>query len=130
MKKRALLIGGLHMAHPLADLLMNKGYRVTAINKDYENCLILAENGSLAVINGDGTKPSILEDANAQDADIAIALTQRDADNLIICELCKRKFHVKKTVALINDPQKAEFFHQMGIDSAVCVMDAIMCSIE
>lgn len=130
MKKKALLIGGLHMARSIAVLLINKGYRVTVINNDYENCLILAEIDSLAVICGDGTKPSILENANAQDADIAIALTQRDADNLIICELCKRKFHVKKTVALINDPKKTEFFYQMGIDSVVCVMNAIMCNIE
>jgi len=130
MKKKALLIGGFHKARSLAGLLMKKGYHVTAINIDYQNCLILAEIDSLTVINGDGTKPFILEDANAQDADIAIALTQRDDDNLVICELCKKKFHVKKTVALVNDPKKTEFFHQMGIDSVVCAVNAITNIIE
>ena len=130
MKKRALLIGGFHKAHALADSLIKKGYRVTVINNDYQNCLILAENDSLTVINGDGTKPFVLEDANAQEADMAIALTQKDDDNLVICELCKKKFHVKRTVALVNDPKKTEFFYKMGIDSVVCAVSAITNIIE
>ncbi|MDF2520378.1 MAG: trkA 3 [Clostridia bacterium] len=130
MKKRVLLIGGFHKAHSLADSLIKKGYQVTAINSDYQNCLILAEINSLAVINGDGSKPFVLEDANAQDADIAIALTQYDDDNLVICELCKKKFNVKKTVALVNDPKKTEFFYKMGIDSVVCAVNAITNIIE
>lgn len=130
MKKRALLIGGFHKARSLADSLAKKGYHVTTINNDYQNCLILAEMASLNVIHGDGTKPFVLEDAGAQDADIAIALTQRDDDNLVICELCKKKFHIKKTVALVNDPNKTEFFYRMGIDSVVCAVNAITNIIE
>jgi len=82
------------------------------------------------VIHGDGTKPFVLEDANAQDMDIAIALTQRDDDNLVICELCKKKYNIKKTVALVNDPKKTDFFYQMGIDSVVCAVNAITNIIE
>ncbi len=130
MKKRALLIGGFHKARSLADSLIKKSYRVTVINNDYQSCLILAEMESLTVIYGDGTKPFVLDDADAQDSDIAIALTQRDDDNLVICELCKKKFHVKKTVALVNDPKKTEFFYQMGIDSVVCAVNAITNIIE
>lgn len=130
MKKRAILIGGFHKVRSLADSLIKMEYLVTAINNDYQNCLALAEIEALSVIQGDGTKPFILEDANAQDADIAIALTQRDDDNLVICELCKKKFSVKKTVALVSDPKKTEFFYQMGIDSVVCAVNAITNIIE
>ncbi len=130
MKKKAIIIGGFHKARSLADSLVKKNYRVTVINSDYQNCLALAEIEALSVIYGDGTKPFLLEDANAQDADIAIALTQRDDDNLVICELCKKKFHVKKTVALVSDPKKTEFFYQMGIDSVVCAVNAITNIIE
>jgi trk system potassium uptake protein len=49
---------------------------------------------------------------------------------LIICELCKKKYNVKKTVALVNDPKKTDFFHQMGIDSVVCAVNAITNIIE
>lgn len=96
MKTRIFLIGGFNKTRSLAKSLIKKGYRVTAINNDKEKCNALAEIEHLTVFVGDGTKPFVLEDADAYNADIAIALTDHDADNLVICELCKKKFHVKK----------------------------------
>ncbi|MCL1835446.1 MAG: NAD-binding protein [Oscillospiraceae bacterium] len=130
MKKRVLLIGGFHRTKSLATSLINKGYHVTAINKNIDDCKSLAEIDKLTVFNGDGSKPFILEDANAYNADVAIALTEQDDDNLVICELCKKKYNVKKTVAIISDPQKTEFFYRMGIDSVVCAITAIAGIIE
>lgn len=130
MKKSVLLIGGRSKAKSLAMSLIKKGYRVTVINDTYKDCLKLAEIDKLTVINGDGTKPFVLEDASAADADIAIAMASKDEDNLVICELCKKRFHVKKTVALVSDPKKTEFFYKMGIDSVVCAITAITNIIE
>lgn len=130
MKKRVLLIGGFHKTKALTQSLLQKGYHVTIVNDNYNDCLTLAENEAITVIHGDGTKPFVLEDAGAYQAEIAIALTQRDDDNLIICELCKKKFEVKKTVSLVNDPKKTEFFYKMGIDSVVCAINAITSIIE
>lgn len=130
MKTRIFLIGGFQKTKFLAKSLLKKGYHVTAINKDAEKCLAMAEIENLTVFNGDGTKPFVLEDADAYNADIAIALTEYDADNLVICELCKKKFHIKKTVALISDPKKTEFFYRMGIDSVVCAITAVANIIE
>ena len=130
MKKRVLLIGGFNRTKSLAVSLIKKGYRVTAINNDKANCASLAEIDKLAVVNGDGSKPFVLEDANAYNADVAIALTEQDDDNLVICELCKKKYNVKKTVAIISDPQKTEFFYRMGIDSVVCAVAAVAGIIE
>lgn len=130
MKTRIFLIGGFQKTKFLAKSLLKKGYHVTAINKDTEKCIAMAEIENLTVFNGDGTKPFVLEDADAYNADIAIALTEYDADNLVICELCKKKFHIKKTVALISDPKKTEFFYRMGIDSVVCAITAVANIIE
>lgn len=130
MKSRVLLIGGRSKAKSLATSLLKKGYHVTVVNDTYEDCLELAEIDKLTVFNGDGTKPYVLEDANANEADIAIALTSKDEDNLVICELCKKKFHIKKTVALLSDPKKTDFFYSMGIDSVVCAITAITGIIE
>ncbi|MDR1664523.1 MAG: TrkA family potassium uptake protein [Clostridiales bacterium] len=130
MKKRVFLIGGYKKTKSLAVSLLKKGYEVTAINGDMEKCVVLSEIDDLAVIHGDGSKPYVLEEANAYNADIAIALTESDADNLVICELCKKKFRVKKTVALITDSKKSEFFYRMGIDSVVCAITAIANIIE
>jgi K+ transport systems, NAD-binding component len=127
---RVLLIGGFRKTKHLANSLLKKGYKVTAINADPQNSKSLAEIDRLAVFCGDGTKPFVLEDASAHNADIAIALTKYDADNLVICELCKKKFRVKRTVALISDPKKTRFFYRMGIDSVVCATTAISSIIE
>lgn len=130
MKTHVLLVGGYHKARSLAQSLIRRGYQVTAINKTYEDCVKLAEMKSLQVICGDGSKPYILEEANTANMDIVIALTQSDEDNLVVCELCKKRFGIKKTVALLNDPRKTEFFHRMGVDSVVCAINAITEIIE
>lgn len=131
MKLKVLLIGGFRETIFLANSLMRKKkYLVTAINNDKEHCKVLAEIEKLTVVYGDGSKPFILESAGADNADIAIALTQRDDDNLVICQLCKKRFNVDKTVALISDPKKIEFFYRMGIDSVVCAVTAISGIIE
>lgn len=130
MKKRVLIVGGFHKAHSLAASLLAMGYEVTAVNSDYEACKSLAGIQALRVIHGDGSKPYVLEDANAQDTDIAIALTQEDHENLVICELCKTNFHVRRTIALVNDARRTEFFYQMGVDSVVCAVNAITRMVE
>ena len=117
MKGNVLLVGGRSKAKSLAQSLLKKGYQVTVINKDLPDCEKLAENEKLTVIHGDGTKPYVLEDAGAGDVKIAIALTPRDEDNLVVCELCKKKFRVPKTLSLLSDPQKTDFFYKMGVDS-------------
>ena len=130
MKRSVLLVGGRSKAKALAQSLLQKGYQVTAVNAALEDCQKLAENGKLSVIHGDGTKPYVLEDAEAGRMDMAIALTPRDEDNLVICQLCKKRFQVEKTVALLSDPQKTEFFYKMGIDSVVCAISAVTSIIE
>ncbi len=48
----------------------------------------------------------------------------------MVCELCKKRFHIKKTVALVSDPKKTDFFYKMGIDSVVCAISAVTSIIE
>ena len=111
-----LIIGGFHKARSLANSLLKKGYHVTVVNKEYADCEKLAEVSKINVIYGDGSKRFILEDAGASDCKVAIALTSSDENNLVICEMCKQFFHVKKTVALLNDPSKTHFFYQMFLN--------------
>lgn len=123
--KNILLIGGRSKAKSMAISLLKQGYKVTAINSNYEDCKSLAEINGLNVIHGDGTKAYILDEANAEMCDIAIALSSKDADNLIACQLCKKLYKIKKTVSLVSDPNKMSFFYQMGIDSVVCAVSAV-----
>ena len=127
---KILLIGGCRKAKSLAVSLLEQGYQVTVINNDYDYCLKLAQIENLRVIYGDGTKPNVLEEAGGPDFDIAIAITSKDADNLVACQLCKKKFGIAKTVALVGDPNKREFFTRIGVDSVVCAISTVTAIIQ
>ncbi|MDD7363453.1 MAG: NAD-binding protein [Peptoniphilus sp.] len=128
--KHILLIGGKNKAKSLALSLREKGYRITIINKNKEDALELSKLKGVTVVHGDGTKHYLLEDAGADDCDICIALTSKDEDNLVACQLCKRQFNVEKTVSIVTDPKKIDFFYQMGVDSVVCVVSTVTSIIE
>lgn len=128
--KKVLLIGGRSKASSLAISLLKQGYKCTAVNISYEDCTMLAEIKGLTVIHGDGTKPHILDEAGAGDASIVIALTNNDASNLVACQLCKKMYGVSKTVSIVSDPNKTEFFYQKGVDSVVCAVSAVTAIIE
>lgn len=123
--KNILLIGGHNKTKSLAESLHAQGYHVTVVNDNREECADMAELDGVNVYNGDGTKLYVLDEAGAADCEIAIALTAHDDDNLVACQICKRNFGVKKTVSLVSDPQKTDFFRQMGVDSVVCAITAV-----
>ncbi|MGM9940615.1 MAG: potassium channel family protein [Bulleidia sp.] len=124
-QKKILIAGGFHEAQSLARSLLEKGYEVTVINRNQADCEKLAEIERLNVIYGDAGKKFILEDADAGSCRVAIALSGSDETNLIICEMCREFFHVEKTVCLLSDPSKTEFFYQMGVDRVVCALNMI-----
>ena len=110
MKKRVILIGGHSKAKGLAISLVRQGYKVSAINDSYEDCMEMAAINGISVIHGDGTKPFILDEAGARDCDISIALGAKDEDNLVASQICKKYFKINKTVSLLSDPKKQQFF--------------------
>lgn len=130
MKKSIVIVGGRKKAIILAKSILKKGYEVIVINESYEDCLALSEIPGISVVNGDGTKPYVLDDANIRNADMAIALTHNDEDNLMICQVCKDQFSVRKTVSVVSDPKKIDFFYAMGIDRAVCTISTVTSIIE
>ena len=130
MKKKILLIGGMEKAKVLGKSLVNKGFKVTIINKDYDDCMELARLKGVSVINGDGTKPCILDEAGVEDCDFSICLSSKDEDNLTASEICKKKYNVPKTVSLLSDPSKKDFFYTMGIDSVVSATQTVTNIIE
>ncbi|MGI6109167.1 MAG: potassium channel family protein [Eubacteriaceae bacterium] len=131
MKKgRILIIGGFNTARSLAVSLLDREYQVTVINQNKADCLRLAETDGLNVICGDGSKPYILGEAAGPDIDAAIALTSRDDTNLVICELCKKRFNVKRAVCLVKNSENRVLFKKLGVDATVCATDVITGIIE
>jgi len=114
-----VMVGGRKKIDFLAKSLLAKKHKITIIHDDENYCKYLARTHDAQVICGDGSKSYILEDANTQGADIVIALTPKDANNLVICQLAKKVFGVKRVFATVNNPKNVEVFKKLGINSAI-----------
>ena len=110
-----LMVGGGKAVYFLCRTFLSKGYRVTIVNRDKEECTLLARRLKSTIVHGDGSDPEVLEDAGANTADALLAVTPNDQDNLVICQLADLRFGVPRTLALVNDPENEEVFRGLGI---------------
>jgi trk system potassium uptake protein TrkA len=99
-------------------------HRVTFISNDEQSSLRMADLLEQPVICGDATKPEILESADIYHCDLLVAMTQKDADNLLICELAKRKYGVQRTLATVENRNNCIVFQRLGVDYVLCPADA------
>src|SRR5436190_2201662 len=83
-----------------------------------------------AVQYGDATELWVLERAGIQRADLVVAVTGDDEDNLLICQVAKEKYLCERIIARVNNPRNLEHFKLMGIQPAVSATDLILRLIE
>jgi trk system potassium uptake protein len=110
-----LLAGGGKLVYFLSRAFISKGYTVTVIDNDREECTWLARNVKATVVFGAWSDLSILEEAGAALADALVAITPNDQDNFAICQLADMSFHIPRKLALVNDPDNESIFTQLGI---------------
>lgn len=128
---RLVLAGGGRVVYFLAKRFISKGYAVAIINRNADDCEGLARALEEAVVvHGNATNPKILEDAGAPLADVFVALTPNDADNLLMCQLADLRFGVRRTLALVNDPDNEAVFRNLGIDAAFSTTNIIGSLVE
>ncbi|MEI8349436.1 MAG: NAD-binding protein [Candidatus Omnitrophota bacterium] len=114
-----IVIGAGKVGYFLAKRLSDNKHTVSLIEKDQAVCEEIAKQLEILVINGDGCDPQILEQAGVVRADVLAAVTGDDEDNLIICQLAKEKFNVRRTVGRVNNPDNEKTFAELGIDVPV-----------
>jgi trk system potassium uptake protein len=115
---RILMIGGSKTVYFLARQFVHRRYHVTIINREVAVSKELAEQTKATVVLGEGTDINRLEEAGARQADVILALTSHDQDNLVACQLAQRMFGVPRTIALVNDPDNEEVFRKLGVTTA------------
>lgn len=125
-----IIIGAGKVGFNLAQKLIQDKHTVTVIEKDRKRCETMSENLDAMVINGDGCEPRFLEDAEVGRADVVAAVTADDPDNLIICQLAKEVFGVRRTVARVNNPKNEKVFAELGVDVPVNATTIIAKIIE
>ncbi|NJD02382.1 MAG: TrkA family potassium uptake protein [Ruminiclostridium sp.] len=125
-----IIVGGGKVGYYLAKTLLAYKHKVIVIEPVREMCEKVANELNIPVCNGDGTTIDILTEMDASRADILIAVTGRDEDNLIACQLAKRNFGVKRTIARVNNPKNIQVFEKLGVDIAVSSTSIIADLIE
>lgn len=125
-----LIVGGRKKADFLLKSLVSKNHNVTLIHDDYEYCKVLSRKYDAKIIYGDGSKNYILEESNIFDSDILITMAPKDADNLVICQLAKKVYRIKKVLTTVNNPRNVDVFKRLGIDNVVSTTHIVSDMIE
>lgn len=127
---KIIVVGGGRIAYYLSRNFLSKGHAVSIVSRDVEECQWIARRLKATVIHGDGSFPRILEDAGIDEADAVLAITPRDEDNLIVCQIAEKRFSVPRTVAVVSDPDNEEVFPQLGVKNVVSITRILSTLIE
>ncbi|NTU61702.1 MAG: NAD-binding protein [Caldiserica bacterium] len=113
-----VVVGGGKIGLNLTKILEKKRHEVAVIEQKPEHIQKLVDQTNALVIHGDGTDIKYLEEANIADADVFVAVTGVDENNLVACQLAKMVFGVPKVVVRVNNPANTQLFRSMNIDVA------------
>ena len=122
MAKKILIVGGGNIGFNLAKNLENdsEGIRVKIIEKNKERAEYIAnELNNTIVINGDGLDEDVLKEANIEEAETILSLTNDDEDNIMVCVLSEKNNPNKRTIALVNKQNYSLLQTSLKIDDLV-----------
>jgi trk system potassium uptake protein TrkA len=122
--------GGGDVGYYLTKSLLNQGHEVLLLEKGLTRFQALNEELGQAVVRGDACEARTMEEVGASRADVVIAVTGEDEDNLVICQVAKKRFKVGRTIARVNNPKHSEIFQKLGIDITVSPTRSILSLIE
>lgn len=125
-----IIVGGGKVGYYLTKHLLAAGHEVVVIEKNKQKVENIINDLGGVAIQGDGSDAGPMLEAGMNRADIVVAATGDDEDNLIVCQMAKRKFGVKRTIARINNPKNEHIFNVLGIETTVSYVDALVAQIE
>ena len=125
-----IIVGAGKVGWNLARELLDKGHEVTLMESNRERYLAVEQELEHNVQYGDASELWVLERAGISRADLVIAVTGDDEDNMLICQVAKEKYLVDRTIARVNNPRNREHFELLGIRPNVSATDLILRLIE
>lgn len=112
-----VIAGGGKVGRYIAVDLVERGHEVAIIERARGRCEQLVAHHPVLVIEGDACDVKYLEQAQLRRADVFVATTREDDDNLVACQLARTEFGVKRTISRVNSPKNVEIFEMMGIEA-------------
>ena len=117
---KTLIAGAGRLGTQIAQVLAAARNDVTLLDIDDDRVAELEGHLPVRLVAGDACEPGILEHAGVLTADLVVAATGDDEDNLVISLLAKRQFEVPRVAARVNDAENSWLFDQKwGVDTAV-----------
>ena len=114
-----IIAGGGEIGYNLAKALTADKHEVLLIEKDIDRYNLFTKELGEGIFHGNCCEIATLKNIGAGRADWLIAVTGRDEENLIICQMAKLLFMVPKTLAVVNDPKNEKLFESLGVDLVV-----------
>jgi len=125
-----VVVGAGKVGWNLSRELISKDNEVTLVESDPGRYATVEEELEHAVQYGDGSELWVLERAGIARADMVIAVTGDDEDNILICQVAREKYGVERVIARCNNPRNMQHFELLGIKPAVSATDLILRLIE
>jgi trk system potassium uptake protein TrkA len=126
-----VVVGGGKLGTYLAKSLLEQRHEVIVVEKDERKAERLCQALDCEITHvGDGCDPQVLEEAGVGRADVVVADTGDDEDNLVICLVTKKKFSRPRTIARVNNPKNKRIFEELGIDSVVSSTEIVMKMVQ
>ena len=125
-----LTVGAGKVGWNLARELIDKDNEVTVVESDAQRYATVEEELEHAVQYGDGSELWVLERAGIERAEMVIAVTGDDEDNILICQVAREKYGVERVIARCNNPRNLQHFELLGVKPAVSATDLILRLIE
>ena len=125
-----IVVGVGRLGYYLIKALLEQGHEVLGIEKNAAVCETVTDELGSVCLRGDGCEIAKLNEAGTNRADMLIAVTGDDEDNLVACQVAKHKFNVPYTIARIRNPKNETLFKKLGIDATVSATNIILEYIE
>jgi trk system potassium uptake protein TrkA len=129
-RKYIIIVGAGKVGWNLARELLEKGHEVTLIEANRRRYLTVEQELEHNIQYGDASELWVLERAGISRADMVIAVTGDDEDNILICQVAREKYLVEQIIARVNNPRNREWFELLGIKPHVSATDLILRLIE
>src|SRR5258706_4133816 len=125
-----IVAGGGQVGYYLARELIAQEHEILVLEKESRRVDLIASELGIIVYKGDACEASTLAEVGTGRADVVCAVTGDDEDNLVICQVAKKRFSVPRTIARINNPKNEEIFRRLGIEMTVSTTEVILSILE